>query len=162
MTTPRSLPGLAVRTTGFDFLVGEWVVENDRLRAPLTGDREWYTSHATATSTTLHNGAVSVDEMHFPDEGFAGSSFRFHDAATDVWAIHWVTSRDGRLQAPVHGRWRGVEFTAAGADTYDGHPILVNFRWHSITRDAAVWEQFFSDDGGESWERNWVMRWTRV
>jgi hypothetical protein len=160
--TPRVLPGLPVRTSGFDFLVGEWRVDNRRLRAPLSGSDEWYSSRATATSTTFHNGAVSVDEMYFPDEGFAGSALRFHDAASDTWSIYWVDSRDGRLQPPVHGRWRDGEFVAGGADTYAGKPILVRFRWHSITPDSAMWDQFFSADAGSTWEHNWEMRWTRA
>ena len=162
MNPPRRLDTVPVRTTGFDFLVGDWHVDNDRRRRPLTGSDEWYRSTARATSTTLHNGAVSVDEMYFADEGVAGSSFRFHDAEQDLWSIHGVNSRDGVLQPPVQGRWDGDLFTATGPDSYDGRPIVARYFWHSVTPDTATWEQAFSVDDGLSWETNWVMRWTRV
>jgi hypothetical protein len=158
------LEGLARTTTGFDFLVGEWTVHNRRLRRPLADSDEWYESHATASSTTLHNGAISVDEMWYADEGFAGTSFRTYQPSEDLWTIYWVNSTNGHLQPPVSGRWgeAGQVFDAQGPDTYDGRPILARYRWHSITPESAVWEQAFSVDEGEAWETNWVMTWTRV
>jgi hypothetical protein len=158
---PR-LDAVPIRTTGFDFLVGHWRVENDRLRRPLTGSEEWYSSTASATSMTLHNGAVSVDEMYFAEEGFAGSAFRLHDAEGDLWSIYWVNSRDGLLQPPVRGCSDGDLFTATGDDSFEGRPIVAQFLWHSVTPRTATWEQAFSVDDGRSWETNWVMRWTRV
>jgi hypothetical protein len=161
--TPRELDGLPRLTTGFDFLVGSWTVHNRRLREPLTGGDEWWESLATATSTTLHNGAISVDEMWFPDEGFAGTSFRVYTAADDTWAIYWVNSTTGHLQPPVSGRWdsAGGRFEAHGADEYAGRPIVARYLWHSIDHRTATWEQAFSVDDGQSWETNWVMTWTR-
>ena len=84
---PQVLDGLPKRTDGFDFLVGRWRVANRRLGAPLSGSDEWYETQATASSTTLHNGAISVDEMWFPELGFAGSSIRVHTPADDTWTV---------------------------------------------------------------------------
>jgi hypothetical protein len=158
------LDGLARTTTGFDFLVGTWDVHNRRLRRPLSGSDEWYETQASASSTTLHNGAISVDEMWYAEEGFAGTSFRTYEPASDVWTISWVNSTTGRVQPPVSGRWdeAGEVFDAQGPDVFDGRPILASYRWHSITAESAVWEQAFSADDGATWETNWVMTWTRV
>jgi hypothetical protein len=146
---------------GFDFLVGDWQVHNRRLRRPLTGDGTWYETSAVATSRTLHQGAISVDEMWFAEEGFAGSSIRLHDPATDEWTIHWVNSRDGHLQPPVTGRWAEDEFVGEGPDRYDDRAIVARYRWWAITPESAVWEQSFSLDG-VAWETNWVMTWRRA
>lgn len=163
MLTSLTLAGLPKRTSGFDFLVGEWTVQNRRLREPLSGREDWYTTPATARATVLHNGAVSVDEMWFPESGFAGSSIRLHDPETGLWTIHWVNSRAGRLQPPVHGRWQpDGTFVGEGPDTFQGRPIIARYRWHSITDTSAVWEQAFSIDDGTTWETNWIMRWTRA
>ena len=51
--------------------------------------------------------------------------------------------------------------TFIGEDTFDGRPILVRFRWSGITDRAVRWEQAFSEDGGATWEVNWVMDLTR-
>lgn len=161
---PRVLEGLPKRTSGFDFLVGRWLVHNRRLRDPLTGGTEWWETQATATSTTLHNGAISVDEMWYAEEGFAGSSIRVHTVADDLWTVYWVNSDTGHLQAPVTGRWEpdGSRFVAQGPDDYAGTPIIARYMWHSITDESAIWEQAFSVDDGNTWKTNWVMTWNRT
>ena len=47
-------------------------------------------------------------------------------------------------------------------DTFEGRPIVVRFVWLGVTTDRPRWEQSFSDDGGETWETNWVNEWTRL
>lgn len=158
---PRELEGLPRRTTDWDFLVGEWTVHNRRLRTPLSGSGESYETTATAVSTTLQNGAISIDEMWFAEEGFAGTTIRVHDRDTDSWAISWVHSDRGGLEPPVTGRWRDGRFEGLGRDTHDGREVLVRFTWHSISETTATWEQEFSGDDGATWETNWVMTWTR-
>jgi hypothetical protein len=149
------------RVTGFDFLVGDWTVRNLRLRRPLSGETEWYETMASATSWTLHNGAISIDEMWFAQDGFAGCSIRLYDPTSGRWTIHWVNSRTGELQAPVVGRWDGAEFTAEGPDDYHGCAITAKYIWTDITPEAATWAQDFSIDDGRTWERNWIMQWQR-
>lgn len=162
MVNAHQIDGLEKRTSGFDFLVGEWTVANRRLTTPLSGRDEWYETGATACSMTLHNGAISIDEMWYPEQGFAGTSIRVHDASADDWTIYWVNSRTGHLQPPVRGRWGqdGV-FTATGPDTFGGREIIARYRWHSISAASATWEQAFSVDEEKTWETNWVMTWTR-
>lgn len=161
---PNVIDGLTKRTSGFDFLIGDWVVDNRRLAAPLSGSDEWYETGATASATTLHNGAISVDEMWYAELGFAGSSIRVHTAADDTWTIYWVNSDTGHLQAPVVGRWNadGSRFVATGPDEFEGTPILARYMWHSIEPRSATWEQAFSVDEGATWETNWVMTWRRA
>ncbi|NLP85102.1 hypothetical protein HF576_14715 [Microbacterium sp. CFH 90308] len=163
MLSPHRIEALEKRTSGFDFLIGEWSVANRRLRRPLSGTSDWYETPATARSSTLHNGAISIDEMWYPDLGFAGASIRVHDPAADDWTIYWVKSRTGHLQPPVRGVWGpGNVFTATGPDIFEGTRIVARYRWHSISAQAATWEQAFSVDGGLTWETNWVMTWARV
>jgi hypothetical protein len=38
----------------------------------------------------------------------------------------------------------------------------VRFTWSGITTPTLRWEQAFSDDGGETWETNWIMEITRA
>jgi hypothetical protein len=158
----HGLPTVPVVTDQFDFLVGRWSVHNRRLHAPLTGSQEWYDTPADAVSRTQHGGAISVDEMWFPEQGYAGTSFRVR-TEDNRWTIYWVNSATGHLQPPVSGRWNddGTRFEGVGSDEYDGRPILARYAWHSITADRAVWDQAFSPDDGATWETNWVMTWTR-
>ena len=47
-----------------------------------------------------------------------------------------------------------------GEDTFEGRPIRVRFTWTGVTTETPHWEQAFSEDGGETWETNWVMDFT--
>jgi hypothetical protein len=161
---PRVIDGLEKRTSGFDFLIGKWMVANRRLKEPLSGTDEWYETTAISSSTTMHNGSISIDEMWYPELGFAGTSIRVYTHEDQHWTISWVNSNTGHLQPPVRGAWSEDEsrFIATGEDEFDGRPILARYLWHSITPDSAIWEQAFSLDQGKSWETNWIMTWTRA
>ena len=38
----------------------------------------------------------------------------------------------------------------------------IRYVWSDITPDSAHFEQAFSDDGGKTWEVNWITDQTRV
>jgi hypothetical protein len=90
-------------------------------------------------------------------------SFRFFDPATDQWSIYWADSRrPGLLDPPVIGSFSDDFGIFEGDDTFDGRPIRVRFTWSGITTPTPRWEQAFSDDGGETWETNWIMDFRRA
>jgi hypothetical protein len=41
-------------------------------------------------------------------------------------------------------------------EDYKGRAILVRYIWSDISPQSARMEQSFSDDGGKSWEVNWI------
>jgi len=47
-------------------------------------------------------------------------------------------------------------------DTFNGRAILIRYVWSDITPNSAHFEQSFSDDGGKTWEVNWITDQTRV
>ena len=46
-------------------------------------------------------------------------------------------------------------------EAYNGRTILVRFVWSDITADSHHVEQSYSDDGGKTWEPNFVADLTR-
>jgi hypothetical protein len=48
-----------------------------------------------------------------------------------------------------------------GDDMFEGRPIRVRFIWSPMMASACSWEQAFSVDGGQSWETNWIMAFSR-
>lgn len=152
---------LAKVTSDFDFLRGAFDVANRRLLSPLSGRTDWEEFPATAVARTHFNGAISVDEMRFPTKGSFGMSIRLFDRVAQVWTVYWVNSETGRLQAPVRGRWVDGVSLLFGEDEHDGTPVRASYRWSEVTDRTARWEQGFSVDGGETWETNWIMNWTR-
>ena len=146
----------------FDFLVGQWHVAHRYLASRLSGSDDWGESSGLATSRTYFNGTISTDEFHFPSVGSRGFALRLFDPKSKLWSIYWVSSRDGKLQPPLHGTFSNGIGEFYGDDIHDGQPIRVRFIWSDITDRSARWEQAFSADGGKTWEVNWVMSFRRI
>ena len=54
----------------------------------------------------------------------------------------------------------GGEFYAQ--DTINSKTILIRFIWSNTDTNTPHFEQSFSDDGGKTWEVNWITDQTRV
>jgi hypothetical protein len=146
----------------FDFLAGEWTVENERLRRPLSGSGDWDMFPSRATCVRLFDGAANIDRYEFPTLNSFGLAVRLYRPSSDDWSIHWASSRDGQLQTPVIGRFEEGEGHFFGDDLYDGRSIVARYVWSDISSHSARWEQAFSTDSGNTWEANWIMNFTRL
>jgi hypothetical protein len=148
----------------FDFFMGRWNVHNRYLRARLAGSDDWDEFEATSAARPLLDGLGNQDEFRTDyDGGFIGMAFRFFDPVKRQWAIYWAdTRRPGELDPPVWGAFSGDTGVFEGPDVHDGQPILVRFTWSDVATPAPRWEQAFSGDGGETWEPNWIMEFTRT
>ena len=148
----------------FDFWHGTWHVRNRRLKRRLAGSDDWEEFEATATVRQILDGLGNEDEFRTDhDGGFVGMSFRFFDPAKRRWSIYWADSRrPGELDPPLHGVFAGDVGLFHGEDVHKGRPVLVRFTWSGVTTETPRWEQAFSEDGGRTWETNWVMDFTRA
>jgi hypothetical protein len=148
----------------FDFWPGEWHVRNRWLRERLAGSEEWEEFEATSTARLLLDGLGNEDEFRTDHAGgLIGMSFRFFDPETKLWTIYWADSRrPGALDPPLVGSFSGDVGVFHGDDEWQGRPVRIRFIWSGVTTPTPRWEQAFSDDGGETWETNWVMEFTRA
>jgi hypothetical protein len=147
----------------FDFLFGEWRVLNRSLVGRLCGSTEWVEFETIADARPILQGLGNVDRIvREGEDGWEGATVRLFDPASGEWRIYWAcTKQPGRLDRPLTGRFSDGRGEFHGDDTFEGRPIRVRFYWKDITATAAVWEQAFSADAGESWETNWIMSFTR-
>lgn len=145
----------------FDFLIGTWNVTNRALRSRLSGGDDWEVYPATATCRRLLDGLGTLDEMTFPTKHLHAVTLRLFNVERREWSIYWATDRTGELGPPVVGGFDGERGDFYGDDTHDGKPIRVHFVWSGITPTSARWQQAFSLDGGDTWETNWIMEWSR-
>jgi hypothetical protein len=146
----------------FDFWMGGWNVRNRRLRHRLAGSDEWEEFDATVSARPLLDGLANEDEFRTDHGGgFVGMSFRFFDPERRRWSIYWADSRrSGVLDPPVFGGFSGDVGVFEGDDTHEGIPVRVRFTWSGVDTPTPRWEQAFSDDGGTTWETNWIMDFT--
>jgi hypothetical protein len=152
----------------FDFYVGTWRVANrKRVRLLDPEDDEWIEFEAMSHAQSIFGGAGNIDTFSAPDfpgrPGFEGFTLRLYEPSTGLWRLWWSSSiGEGRLDPPVVGRFTDGIGRFETDDVLEGVPIRVRFDWSEITDASALWEQSFSFDGGATWDRNWIMRSTRV
>lgn len=159
---PDPAPRLDIaKVTGdFDFLTGDFTMSHRRLDEPLSGRDTWSEMQTTLHGWTHFDGMVSIDEAFFPTATGGGLTLRLFDRVREEWALYWITRRDVVLTTPQVGT-----FGADGVGIFDareefgGREILVRYRW--TPGAVPTWEQLFSADDGQTWERNWVTTFTR-
>jgi len=148
----------------FDFLIGQWNVTNERLKARLVGAAEWETFEATSRVEKvmpISGGGFggNLDQMLVPSRAFTGMTLRLYDPQAALWSIYWSDTNSFRLFPPTIGRFEGERGEFFGDDVEGGMPVKVRFHWTGGA--SPVWEQAMSADGGRTWEKNWVMRFRR-
>ncbi|HJV21454.1 MAG TPA: hypothetical protein VJ570_02105 [Holophagaceae bacterium] len=149
----------------FDFIRGHWAVENRRLRLRLQGCEDWVTFPAQVENQPLLGGLGNLEQYRavLPDGSpFQGLALRLFDPEARVWRIHWADDRRGHLDPALVGTFEGGRGTFFADDRSEGRPIRVRFLWFPESVDEARWEQAFSEDGGRTWETNWIMTFRRV
>jgi len=146
----------------FNFLLGQWRIENKMLPKRLEESNDWVTFEATQKGMSVLGGLGILDEMIGIDGSPIGMSLRFFNRQFQQWFIYWVSYRDGVMQPPVIGNFKDGVGIFEGADTWNGKSIIARFVWSNILTETPRWEQFFSLDNGQTWEKNWEMNFTRI
>jgi len=167
--TSRSLLGdgvHAARATmhDFDFLHGAWNVHNRYLQGRLRHSTEWIEFDAHSEVQPLLNGLGQLDRYSAMRDGHAieGVTLRLFNPATGGWSLHWAdTVNPGVLLPPMVGRFTGDAGEFFGDEFVNGKKVLCRFCWTRTNPASPRWEQAFSDDGGRTWETNWIMTFTR-
>jgi hypothetical protein len=101
-------------------------------------------------------------EADCPGGHFEGLSLRLYNPQSHQWSLNFSNSSDGTVSQPTIG-----EFNNGRGEFYDQEPlagraILVRFVITPTSPTSCRFEQSFSDDGGKTWELNWVATDTRV
>lgn len=149
----------------FDFLQGRWEVHHRRLARRLAGCTDWDEFGGTTELRPLLGGLGNVDDnvIDLPGGSYRAASLRAYDAATRQWSIWWLDGRHPqRIDAPLRGAFADGVGTFYADETFEGRPIRVRFLWSHIEPRSCRWQQAFSDDGGRTWETNWVMDFKRL
>ncbi len=151
----------------FDFELGSWKIHLKKLMHPLTGSKDWVEFDGTSVTRKVWNGRSQLEEFETDSPGgghIEGMTLRLYDPQTHQWSLYWATSKSGAIGIPTIGEFRnGVgEFFDTEPTGPKGRSILVRFIWSNTTTNMPHFEQSFSDDGGKTWEVNWITDQTRV
>lgn len=151
----------------FDFEVGTWKIHLKRLLHPLTGSTTWVEFDGTSVTKKVWGGRADLEQFETdnPAAGhIEGLTLRLYNPQTHQWSLFWANSKDGTMGQPMIGEFKNGlgEFYDQEASGPNGRMILVRFAWSKTTTDSPHFEQSFSDDGGKTWEVNWITDQTRV
>jgi len=148
----------------FDFLIGTWKVYHRLLTQRLKGSTEWIEFEGETVDRKIMNGLGNMDEniIHMKDGPVHAISLRLFNPASKEWSIHWSTDRMGVLDIPMIGGFKDGLGEFYSQETHDGTHVYSRFIWSQITADSCQWEQALSDDGGKTWETNWIMEFKRA
>jgi hypothetical protein len=148
----------------FDFEIGTWKTHLKRLLHPLSGSQEWATYDGTTVVRKVWDGRANLIELEV--DGQTGHmellSLRLYNPQAHQWSLNVASSKGGSLGVPTIGEFQKGRGEFIDQETYNNRMILVRFVISDITPDSCHFEQSFSDDGGKTWEVNWIATDTRV
>lgn len=161
-----SVPVLAQRDGqhDFDFEIGTWKTNLRRLQRPLSGSTTWVEYEGTSVVSKVLDGRANLVELKVdgPAGRLEGLSLRLYNPQSRQWSLNYANINSGTLTTPSIGEFKDGRGEFYNQDTYNGRAILVRFVIIKITHDQYRFEQSFSEDGGKTWELNWIATDTRL
>ncbi len=149
----------------FDFEVGTWTIHLKRRRHPLTGSNTWVEFDGTSKTFNIWDGRAQIEQFETNSAvagRIEGLTLRTYNPTSHEWRLSWANSKIGILDPAQVGQFKDGRGEFYCQDFIDGRTIFIRFIWSDITPNSAHFEQSFSDDGGKTWEVNWITDQTRV
>ena len=150
----------------FDWEIGNWATHVRVRRNPLSGSApDWAEFRGTSLVKPILGGRANSVELSVKNDKSAieGVSLRLYNPQARQWSLNYATVRGDVLTAPVYGSFDGNgRGQFHGQDMLDGRAIMVRFVISQVSPNEASFEQYYSADGGASWEVNWVAVDTRL
>jgi hypothetical protein len=147
----------------FDFSIGTWKTHISRLQKPLTGSTTWVEYDGVSVVREILNGHANLFELSAdgPAGHLEGVGLRLYNPESHQWSLNWANGSTGVLGVPTIGEFKSGRGVFVDQESFNDRVILVRNSFMDITPNSARFEQTFSDDGGQTWETNWVMTFTR-
>jgi hypothetical protein len=162
---PQSAPAAAAQAGAmrdgqhdFDFNIGTWHTHIRMLQHPLSGSDTWLELDGTVVVRSVWKGWAELEEIEAegPNRHFEGLTLFLYNPAAHQWSQVFANSNDGTLQRPAIGEFKNGRGEFFDQESFKGREILVRGVWSDITKDSHRFEQSYSDDGGKTWESNFI------
>ena len=147
----------------FDFNIGAWNTHIKRLQHPLTGSNTWVELNGTVVVQKVWNGRAQLEEIEADGTTghFEGLTLFLYNPQSQQWSQNFASSGGGTLSVPTVGDFKNGRGEFFDQEPFNGRTILVRVVWSNISPNSHQFEQSFSDDGGKTWEPNFVATLTR-
>jgi hypothetical protein len=142
----------------FDFEIGTWKTHLKRLLHPLSGSTTWVEYDGMTTVRKVWSGRANLVELEV--DGSKGHiealSLRLYNPVSHQWSLNFANSAAGALGIPTIGEFKDGRGEFIDQETLGPRAILVRFVITHSSPATCHFEQSFSDDGGKTWELNWI------
>ncbi len=148
----------------FDFEIGSWKTHLKRRIRPLTGSNTWVEYNGMTIVRKVWNGNANLVELDVsgPVGRIEGLSLRLYNPDSRQWSLNFSNSATGTLSPPSIGEFKNGRGEFYGQESLSGRAIFVRFVIECTDVNTCRFEQAFSDDGGKSWEVNWIAIDSRI
>jgi hypothetical protein len=148
----------------FDFEIGTWKTHLRRLVKPLTGSTTWVEYEGSTVVRKVLDGRANLVELKVegPAGRIEGLSLRLYNPESRQWSLNFANIASGTLSQPTIGEFKNGRGEFYDQETFGGRAIYVRFVISDVTPNSCRFEQAFSNDGGKTWEVNWIAIDTRV
>lgn len=148
----------------FDFEIGSWKIHLSRLKDRLAGSTTWIEFDGTSVTRKVWGGRANLEEFETDSQTghIEGLTLRLYNPQSRQWSIYWANGKDGILGQPMIGEFKNGRGEFYDQEPWNGRAVYVRFIWSNTTTNKPHFEQSFSDDGGKTWEVNWITNQTRV
>jgi len=151
----------------FDFELGRWNAHVKKLVHPLSHSTEWDELTGTVVTRTLPmlegwNESEMRVESPTSHRHLELLAVRLYNPSTRQWAIYGSSITTGVFDPPMIGQFSNGRGELYSQDTFQGRAIYVRFIWQRVDANKTRLEQAFSEDGGKTWETNWIYEGQRI
>ena len=142
----------------WDTFFGTWKMHLKRRLRPLTGSNEWQEFESHDKTRRVWGGRANLDELEAdgPSGHIEGLTVRLYNPRGHQWSIYWANASAPTLDIPTIGAFRNGRGEFYDHEMFHDRAIFVRFVWTNVSDKSGDFEQSFSEDGGKTWESNWV------
>ena len=148
----------------FDFELGTWRIHLKKRMHQLAGTNDWVEFDGTSVTRKIWDGRSQIEQFETDSPGghIEGLTLRLYNPDSHEWRLYWANAKNGIMDVPQVGKFKDGQGEFYAQDTINGKTILIRFIWSKTDTDMPHFEQSFSDDGGKTWEVNWITDQTRI
>ncbi|MFL6300682.1 MAG: hypothetical protein ACJ71N_08770 [Terriglobales bacterium] len=131
---------------------------------PLTGSKTWLDMEGVTVVGKVWDGRANIAE--YKADGPAGHmeliALRTYNPEAHQWNVNFATPNVGTFGVPCVGEFKNGRGEFYDQEQLNGKYIMVRFSIWKTGPDSAQSEQAFSEDGGKTWEVNWINKYKRL
>jgi hypothetical protein len=148
----------------FDWEIGTWKTHLRVLRHQQDKSTAWVNYEGTSVVIPIWNGRANMVELEADGPGghIEAINLRLYNPESHQWSLNFANVKVGVIGVPTVGEFRGGVGEFYDQEVIDGRIVWVRNVWSDVGKDSGHFEQAISDDGGKTWEVNWIADDVRV